>query len=79
MNMKSIATKLALTGLVLLGACARMDHLGKPPTLSETSESPEHVAMLGRACRQRSRTSAQWTALPCGAARRTHCWGIVVP
>jgi hypothetical protein len=72
MNMKSIATKLALTGLVLLGACARMDHLGKPPTLSETSESPEHVAML-------SRTSAQWTALPCGAARRTHCWGIVVP
>lgn len=46
MNMKSIATKLALTGLVLLGACARMDHLGKPPTLSESAESPEHVAML---------------------------------
>ena len=46
MNMKSIATKLALTGLVMLGACARMDHLGKPPTLSESAESPEHVAML---------------------------------
>ena len=46
MNTKSIATKLALTGLVLLGAGGRMDHLGKPPTLSETTESPEHVAML---------------------------------
>ncbi|MCD9147118.1 flagellar basal body L-ring protein FlgH [Pseudophaeobacter flagellatus] len=48
MKTKSIATKLALAGLVLMGACARMDHIGKPPTMSPTAESPEHVAMLWR-------------------------------
>ncbi|MEP2717376.1 flagellar basal body L-ring protein FlgH [Pseudophaeobacter sp.] len=46
MNKKSIATKFAIAGLVLLGACGRMDHLGKPPTMSPTAETPEHVAML---------------------------------
>lgn len=46
MKTKSIATKFALVGLALLGACARMDHLGKPPTMTPTAETPEHVAML---------------------------------
>ena len=46
MKKKTIATKLVLAGLVFLGACARMDHLGKAPTLSPAAESPGHVAML---------------------------------
>lgn len=46
MNKKSIATKFALVGLVFLGACARLDHLGKAPTMTPAAESPEHVAML---------------------------------
>ncbi|WP_083096714.1 flagellar basal body L-ring protein FlgH [Pseudophaeobacter leonis] len=46
MKKKTIATKLALVGLVFLGACARMDHLGKAPSLTPAAETPEHVAML---------------------------------
>lgn len=37
---------LALLTLVLLGACGRADHFGKPPGFTPNSESPEHVAML---------------------------------
>ena len=33
-------------GLIVLTACGRMDHLGKPPSLTPNTESPEHVAML---------------------------------
>ncbi|WP_424832033.1 flagellar basal body L-ring protein FlgH [Ruegeria sp.] len=33
-------------GLIILTACGRMDHLGKPPSLTPNTESPEHVAML---------------------------------
>ncbi len=29
-----------------VSACGRLDHLGKPPSLTPTNESPEHVAML---------------------------------
>ncbi|MDA7964359.1 flagellar basal body L-ring protein FlgH [Ruegeria sp.] len=29
-----------------VSACARLDHLGKPPSLTPNTESPEHVAML---------------------------------
>ncbi|KIC47479.1 flagellar L-ring protein FlgH [Ruegeria sp. ANG-S4] len=29
-----------------VAACGRLDHLGKPPSLTPTNESPEHVAML---------------------------------
>lgn len=32
-------------GLVLTG-CGQLDHLGRPPTLSMSVETPEHVAML---------------------------------
>lgn len=32
-------------GLVV-SACARFDHVGKPPTFSENQQTPEHVAML---------------------------------
>ena len=32
--------------LLLVAACARSDHLGKPPTMSEARESDEHAAML---------------------------------
>ncbi|KIC20673.1 flagellar L-ring protein FlgH [Leisingera sp. ANG-Vp] len=35
-----------LLGVLLLGACARMDHLGKAPSFTPANESPEHVAML---------------------------------
>lgn len=29
-----------------VSACGRIDHLGKPPSLTPNTESPEHVAML---------------------------------
>jgi len=32
--------------LIVLGACGRADHIGKPPSFSSNTESPEHVAML---------------------------------
>ena len=32
--------------LALAPACARVDHLGRPPSFSETNEGPEHAAML---------------------------------
>ncbi|WP_052261761.1 flagellar basal body L-ring protein FlgH [Leisingera sp. ANG-M1] len=35
-----------LIGLTILGACGRMDHLGKAPSFTPANESPEHVAML---------------------------------
>lgn len=37
---------LALTVMVSLTACGRVDHLGKPPSFTSNVESPEHVAML---------------------------------
>ncbi|MFT7593167.1 MAG: flagellar L-ring protein precursor FlgH [Paracoccaceae bacterium] len=37
---------LALTMMVTLSACGRVDHLGKPPSFTSNTESPEHVAML---------------------------------
>ncbi|CUH86614.1 Basal body L-ring protein [Phaeobacter sp. CECT 5382] len=46
MNKKSLHTKIALTGLILLGACGRMDHMGKPPSFTPANETSEHVAML---------------------------------
>jgi len=41
-------TKLSnlLVAILALSACGRLDHLGKPPSLSPNTESPEHVAML---------------------------------
>lgn len=38
--------KFTLSVLVILGACGRADHLGKPPSFTPNSESAEHVAML---------------------------------
>ncbi|WP_170342457.1 flagellar basal body L-ring protein FlgH [Ruegeria arenilitoris] len=35
-----------LLAILSLSACGRLDHLGKPPSLSPTTETPEHVAML---------------------------------
>ena len=32
--------------LLAASACGRVDHLGKPPSLTPNTESPEHVAML---------------------------------
>ncbi len=40
------ALRLTLTGALALSACARLDHMGKPPTFSSSTETPEHVAML---------------------------------
>ena len=46
MTMQFSRVKPLLFGLALLGACGRMDHLGKPPTFTPANETPEHVAML---------------------------------
>lgn len=35
-----------MLAFVALVSCGRLDHLGKPPTISPSSDSPEHVAML---------------------------------
>ncbi|WP_205627880.1 flagellar basal body L-ring protein FlgH [Ruegeria marisrubri] len=42
---------LRIFGLLLalvfaVSACGRLDHLGKPPSFTEITETPEHVAML---------------------------------
>ncbi len=37
---------IAIVGLVFLTACGRADHIGKPPSFTPISESPEQVAML---------------------------------
>jgi flagellar L-ring protein precursor FlgH len=36
----------ALTAAVAVTACGRMDHLGKAPSFTSNTETPEHVAML---------------------------------
>ncbi|KUP94759.1 flagellar basal body L-ring protein FlgH [Tritonibacter horizontis] len=41
-----LAVKCAVVGLGLLGGCARMDHIGKPPSFTPGNETQEHVAML---------------------------------
>jgi flagellar L-ring protein precursor FlgH len=46
MHKKLTPAKMAVLGLALLGACARMDHVGKAPSFTPATESPEHVAML---------------------------------
>jgi flagellar L-ring protein precursor FlgH len=46
MRLKATFAKMAILSLGLLTACARTDHLGKAPSFSPASESPEHVAML---------------------------------
>lgn len=37
---------LAVSVFVSLAACGKVDHLGKPPSFSPITESPEHAAML---------------------------------
>lgn len=46
MSKKFSLVKPMLYGLALLGACGRMDHLGKAPSFTPANETPEHVAML---------------------------------
>ncbi|NRB18675.1 MAG: flagellar basal body L-ring protein FlgH [Rhodobacteraceae bacterium] len=46
MHKKLTLARMAVLGLVLLGACARLDHVGKAPSFSPGNETPEHVAML---------------------------------
>jgi flagellar L-ring protein precursor FlgH len=43
-KLPGITTRLSL--LIVLAACARVDHIGKPPSFSPNTETPEHVAML---------------------------------
>ena len=43
---KIFATKLACLGLAALSGCARLDHVGKPPSFTPANETQEHVAML---------------------------------
>ncbi|MFC3612669.1 flagellar basal body L-ring protein FlgH [Lutimaribacter marinistellae] len=40
------SVKPLLASLVLLTACGRGDHLGKPPSFTPTTDGSEHVAML---------------------------------
>ena len=35
-----------LMALIFLGACGRADHIGRPPSFSTNTDTPEHVAML---------------------------------
>jgi len=46
MHKKFTLAKTAFFGLALLGACGRMDHMGKAPSFTPANETPEHVAML---------------------------------
>lgn len=41
-----LAVKCAVLGLSVVGGCARMDHIGKPPSFTPADETQEHVAML---------------------------------
>lgn len=47
--------KTLLVGLLFLGACGRMDHLGKPPSFTPANETNEHVAMLWQGLPQETR------------------------
>ncbi|SDX69375.1 flagellar L-ring protein precursor FlgH [Ruegeria halocynthiae] len=38
--------KFLLLIVLSVAACGRLDHLGKPPSLTPNTQSPEHVAML---------------------------------
>nr|WP_170790097.1 flagellar basal body L-ring protein FlgH [Ruegeria lacuscaerulensis] len=44
--MMPVYTKSLLLGALVLTACGRVDHLGKPPSFTPNEDSPEHVAML---------------------------------
>lgn len=46
MKSNHLKKHLLFSALIALGACGRADHIGKPPTFSSTTETPEHVAML---------------------------------
>lgn len=56
MKMNYNPTKPLLLGLAILGACGRMDHLGKAPSFTPANESPEHVAMLYQGLPNQSQT-----------------------
>ncbi len=42
----SPSIRLSFCAFLLLSACGRLDHLGRPPTLTEAEDSDEHAAML---------------------------------
>lgn len=46
MNKSKSLRLLTCAGLVVVTACGRMDHLGKAPSFTPNTETPEHVAML---------------------------------
>ncbi|UWQ91331.1 flagellar basal body L-ring protein FlgH [Aliisedimentitalea scapharcae] len=47
MNTRLLSNSLKIFSLfAAVTACGRVDHLGKPPSFSENTETPEHVAML---------------------------------
>lgn len=46
MHQKKHSRNFTIAALIVVGACGRMDHLGKPPGFTLSTESPEHVAML---------------------------------
>ncbi|WP_420585367.1 flagellar basal body L-ring protein FlgH [Ruegeria sp.] len=42
----SALSKSLLCAVLVVSACGRVDHLGKPPSFTPNEDSPEHVAML---------------------------------
>ena len=44
--MRKMTCAAVAISLGMLPGCARLDHLGRAPTFSDTRETPEHFAML---------------------------------
>lgn len=57
MKRMTLKSKLGIAAMIILGACGRTDHMGKPPSFSPANETQEHVAML-------------WQGLPVEAQRQ---------
>lgn len=56
MTMNFSPVKPLFFGLALLGACGRVEHLGKAPSFTPANETPEHVAMLYQGLPTQSQT-----------------------
>lgn len=46
MSKQTVFGTIFLVSFIALNACGRTDHLGKPPSFTSNTETPEHVAML---------------------------------
>ncbi|MBV1927128.1 MAG: flagellar basal body L-ring protein FlgH [Rhodobacteraceae bacterium] len=55
MTKQTAGLTITLLSVFALNACSRVDHFGRPPSITSSTETPEHVAML-------------WPGLPLTAA-----------